>query len=54
MCTMRDITRSYRIRAYPNGVQRRMLDRWFGGDDRDLRVDARGACSEEMLEQEAT
>ena len=24
------VTRSYRIRAYPNGVQRRLLDRWFG------------------------
>ena len=24
------ITRSYRIRAYPNGAQRRLLDRWFG------------------------
>jgi putative transposase len=24
------ITRSYRIRAYPNGGQRRLLDRWFG------------------------
>lgn len=23
-------TRSYRIRAYPNGAQRRMLDQWFG------------------------
>ena len=23
-------TRSYRIRAYPNPAQRRMLDRWFG------------------------
>ena len=29
--TMADITRSYRIRAYPNGAQRRLLDRWFGG-----------------------
>ena len=28
---MADITRSYRIRAYPNGAQRRLLDRWFGG-----------------------
>jgi putative transposase len=28
---MDDITRSYRIRAYPNGGQRRLLDRWFGG-----------------------
>src|SRR6266850_404189 len=27
---MRRITRSYRIRAYPNGAQRRLLDRWFG------------------------
>ena len=24
------ITRSYRRRAYPNGAQRRLLDRWFG------------------------
>ena len=24
------ITRSYRLRAYPNGTQRRLLDRWFG------------------------
>jgi putative transposase len=24
------ITRSYRIRVYPNGAQRRLLDRWFG------------------------
>jgi putative transposase len=24
------VTRSYRIRAYPNSAQRRMLDRWFG------------------------
>ena len=24
------IIRSYRIRAYPNGAQRRLLDRWFG------------------------
>jgi putative transposase len=31
VCTMTDITRSYRIRAYPNGAQRRLLDRWFGG-----------------------
>ena len=31
MCAMTDITRSYRIRAYPNGAQRRLLDRWFGG-----------------------
>jgi len=30
MCIMGDITRSYRIRAYPNGAQRRLLDRWFG------------------------
>src|SRR6185312_13347756 len=28
--SMRAITRSYRIRAYPNGAQRRLLDRWFG------------------------
>ena len=28
---MADITHSYRIRAYPNGAQRRLLDRWFGG-----------------------
>jgi len=27
---MRKITRSYRIRAYPNGPQRRFRDRWFG------------------------
>jgi len=27
---MRTVTRSYRIRAYPNGAQRRWLDRWFG------------------------
>ena len=31
VCTMTDITHSYRIRAYPNGAQRRLLDRWFGG-----------------------
>ena len=31
ICTMADITHSYRIRAYPNGAQRRLLDRWFGG-----------------------
>ena len=24
------MTRSYRIRAYPNGAQRRLLDRWIG------------------------
>src|SRR5690348_2559199 len=24
------VTRSYRIRAYPNGAQRRLLGRWFG------------------------
>jgi putative transposase len=30
MWTMNSITRSYRIRAYPNGAQRRLLDRWFG------------------------
>ena len=28
---MADITHSYRIRAYPNGAQRRLLDRWFWG-----------------------
>ncbi len=28
---MTTVTRSYRIRAYPNGAQRRLLDRWFGG-----------------------
>jgi putative transposase len=28
---METLTRSYRIRAYPNGAQRRLLDRWFGG-----------------------
>jgi putative transposase len=27
---MSSITRSYRIRAYPTGAQRRLLDRWFG------------------------
>jgi hypothetical protein len=27
---MATVTRSYRIRAYPNGAQRRLLDRWFG------------------------
>ena len=27
---MAAVTRSYRIRAYPNGAQRRMLDQWFG------------------------
>ncbi|HEX4647485.1 MAG TPA: transposase, partial [Steroidobacteraceae bacterium] len=27
---MRMVTRSHRIRAYPNGAQRRLLDRWFG------------------------
>ncbi|TLY64829.1 MAG: IS200/IS605 family element transposase accessory protein TnpB [Gammaproteobacteria bacterium] len=27
---MRKVMRSYRIRAYPNGAQRRWLDRWFG------------------------
>ena len=27
---MRRITRSYRIRAYPNGAQRRLLECWFG------------------------
>jgi putative transposase len=27
---MSSITRSYRVRAYPNGAQRRLLDRWFG------------------------
>jgi transposase len=27
---MRSITRSYRIRTYPNGAQRRLRDRWFG------------------------
>jgi putative transposase len=24
------VTRSYRLRAYPNGAQRQLLDRWFG------------------------
>ena len=24
------IMRSYRLRVYPNGAQRRLLDRWFG------------------------
>jgi putative transposase len=28
--SMATVTRSYRIRAYPNGAQRRLLDRWFG------------------------
>jgi len=27
---MRKITRSYRLRIYPNGAQRRLRDRWFG------------------------
>lgn len=27
---MRTVTRGYRIRAYPNAAQRRLLDRWFG------------------------
>jgi putative transposase len=27
---MRTITRSYRIRTYPNGAQRRLRNRWFG------------------------
>jgi sigma54-dependent transcription regulator len=27
---MRSVTRSYRIHAYPNGAQRRLLARWFG------------------------
>ena len=27
---MQTITRSYRIRTYPNGAQRRLRDRWFG------------------------
>ena len=27
---IRTVTRSYRIRAYPNGAQRRLLHRWFG------------------------
>jgi putative transposase len=27
---MRTITRSYLIRSYPNGAQRRLRDRWFG------------------------
>jgi putative transposase len=27
---MRRITRSFRIRSYPNGAQRRLRDRWFG------------------------
>jgi hypothetical protein len=35
-------TRSYRIRAYPNGAQRRLLDRC---------VDAGDACPEEIPEQ---
>ena len=28
--SMPTVTRSYRVRAYPNPAQRRMLDRWFG------------------------
>jgi len=27
---VRTYTRSYRIRIYPNGAQRRLRDRWFG------------------------
>jgi hypothetical protein len=27
---MRSVTRSYRVRAYPNAAQRRLLERWFG------------------------
>src|ERR1700757_4050812 len=27
---MATVTRSYRIRAYPNGAQRRLFDRWLG------------------------
>jgi len=27
---MSTVTRSYRIRVYPNGGQRRLLERWFG------------------------
>src|SRR5882762_10849329 len=27
---IRTATRSYRIRTYPNGAQRRLLDRWLG------------------------
>lgn len=27
---MSSVTRSYRVRVYPNGAQRRLLDRWFG------------------------
>src|SRR2546430_15619134 len=27
---IRTVTRGYRIRAYPNGAQRRLLHRWFG------------------------
>ena len=30
--SMRSVTRSYRIRAYPNGAQRRLLERWFGAN----------------------
>jgi hypothetical protein len=30
MSQMATVTNAYRIRAYPNGAQRRMLDRWFG------------------------
>jgi Helix-turn-helix domain len=28
--SMAKIRRSYRIRIYPNGAQRRLRDRWFG------------------------
>src|SRR5260370_42604444 len=27
---IRTVTRSHRIRAYPNGAQRRLVDRWLG------------------------
>lgn len=30
MLEMESVIRSYRIRAYPNGAQRRMLDQWYG------------------------
>lgn len=30
MLSMSTVTRSYRIRIYPNGAQERFLDRWFG------------------------
>jgi putative transposase len=47
---MRAIMRSYRIRAYPNGGQRRLLDRWFGASRwlwntaLEIRSEAYGTC----------